>query len=357
MKKKSIYALLLGCMALVSCDEVEKMTGKPQENPAIPSYDLSSLQVSSPVGEGIDLPALNAASTKDVPVVEITDPGNLPDGYRISAVYEVSETEDFSQSFPIDVVFPADSTMGYVTTAQLEDAYEALEGLKSDAVTFHARTAIYAVNDKNSVVRLGGDDVYYAPATFLLTPDPAFVLYTPGDSNGWDGASSMQLPSTDGKNYSGLAVLSGSFKFTTATNWDGINYGAGDAEGTLSTDGGAGNITVGTPGLYWVEVSTNELTYTLTEISTFGVIGSFNGWSGDVVMSHDDSWKVWTAEVTFAGDGEWKIRANNDWAISFGTSVEDMTFNGPNIPDPGVGVYRLKFDISEVPYKVTCNQD
>lgn len=354
MKKIAIYSLMIAGISFASCDEVEEMTGKPQVNPEIPSYDISQLQVSSPVGDQIDLPALNAAASKGVAVVDIANPGNLPEGYHISAVYVLSATEDFAEPYSINVVFPQESTTGYVTTSQIEDAYEALLGLKSDPAQFYGRTELFATNDKSSVIRLGGDDVYYATASFTLTPDPAFVLYTPGDGNGWDGASSMQLPSTDGKNYSGLAYLTGSFKFTTAPNWDGTNYGAGDAEGELSTDGGAGNLSVTAPGLYWVSVNTSDLTYSMTNIATLGVIGSLNNWNGDVEMTHDDTWTVWTADVDFPGDGEWKIRANNDWAISFGTSVDNMTFNGSNLPDPGVGTYTVTFDISKVPYTVTC---
>ena len=124
--------------------------------------------------------------------------------------------------------------------------------------------------------------------------------------------------------------------------------------GTLSIDGSADNLSVGESGLYWVEVNTRALTYNMTGISSLGVIGNFNGWNGDAEMSHNDDYTVWTADVTFDGTGEWKIRANNDWAISFGTSLENMTYNGSNLPDPGVGTYTVTFDISKVPYTATC---
>ena len=41
---------------------------------------------------------------------------------------------------------------------------------------------------------------------------------------------------------SGFVSLDGEFKFTSEKSWDGVNYGAGAKDGTLSTDGGAGNL-------------------------------------------------------------------------------------------------------------------
>lgn len=354
MNKLFIYSLLVAGVSLASCDEVEEMTGKPQVNPEIPGYDISKLQVSSPVGETVDLPSINASGSKEVAVIDVADPGNLPEGYSLSAVYVVAGEEDYSESYPIDVTFPEASSTGYVTTSELENAYEALFGLKSDPEQLYGRTELFAKNEKGSVIRLGGDDVYYASASFTLTPDPAFVLYTPGDSNSWDGAASMQLPSTDGKVYQGLAYLTGSFKFTSAPGWDGTNYGAGAAEGELSIAGDAANISVGEGGLYWTAVNTSELTYSLSPISTLGLIGDFNGWGGDAEMSHNENYTIWTTEVTFSGTGEWKIRANNEWNIDFGGDVENIVYKGGNLPDPGAGTYEVTFDISKVPYVVKC---
>lgn len=341
-------------LAFASCDEVEEMTGKPQENPEIPGYDITKLQVTTPVGDAIDLPALNAGNLKDVAVVEVVDPGNLPEGYSIASRYVFSDTEDFAETFPVDVIFPDGSSTGYVTTGDIENAYEALLGLSAAPAPFYGRAEVFATNDKGSVIRLGGSDTYYAGASFTLTPDPVFVLYMPGDSNGWNFDKSMKLTSKDNKSFSGLAYLKGSFKFTSVAGWDGTNYGSGTGEGVLDTDGGASNLSVAEEGLYWVTVNTATLTYTLSGIASLGVAGSFNDWGSDVEMTHNETYTSWTADVTFTGTGEWKIRANGGTEISFGTSPEDMTFGGANIPDPGAGTYTVTFDCSSVPYKAMC---
>ena len=196
---------------------------------------------------------------------------------------------------------------------------------------------------------------------YFVVSGPEFVLYTPGDSNGWSQTASMILGSEDGVEYTGLIYVDGEFKFCSQPDWNGINYGArkddnGDVvEGKLDTDGGAGNLSAAA-GLYWASVNTSKLTYSLEPISTLSVIGSFNDWGGDVELTPDQSHKVYTGEVNFPGDGEWKIRANNDWAISFGNSMEDMTYNGGNLKDPGAGTYTVTFDLTTIPYTATCTK-
>ena len=196
---------------------------------------------------------------------------------------------------------------------------------------------------------------------YFVVSGPEFVLYTPGNSNGWNQAESMILGSEDGVEYTGLIYLDGEFKFSAQQNWDGPNYGAKKDDagnvvaGKLDTDGGASNLSAPT-GLYWASVNTDKLTYSLEPITTLGVIGTFNGWGGDAEMTPDASHKVYTAEVNFPGDGEWKIRANNDWAISFGNSMENMTFNGGNLQDPGAGTYTVTFDLTTIPYTATCTK-
>ena len=88
-------------------------------------------------------------------------------------------------------------------------------------------------------------------------------LYTPGDANSWTQAKSDRLFTTDYTNYAGYAHVKGNFKFTSALNWDGINYGfAGD--GQLSNDGGAGNIVAPAEGLCFLQANIANLTYSIS---------------------------------------------------------------------------------------------
>ena len=190
---------------------------------------------------------------------------------------------------------------------------------------------------------------------------PAFDnLWTPGDANGWNHGGSQMLSTTDYANYYGFANLSPSgFKFTSAADWDHINYGAGGEDGKLSTDGGAGNLSVAEKGLYWCDVNIAALTWKATKIDAIGVIGDFNGWSESVALEPvDDTNLQWTGTVTFTGEGGYKFRCNDAWEIDLGgnpnVSEEDQQWylisKGANLKSPEAGTYTVTLDLSIIPY-------
>ena len=51
---------------------------------------------------------------------------------------------------------------------------------------------------------------------------------------------------------------------------------------------------------------------------TFGVIGGFNNWSGDVAMTDDDGDGVYEAVIDVVGTYEFKVRADGAWDYSWG---------------------------------------
>lgn len=180
-------------------------------------------------------------------------------------------------------------------------------------------------------------------------------LYTPGDANGWNQLSSQALGTNDYANYYGFARLSpGGFKFSTQTNWDGTNYGAGAAAGELSADGGAGNLSVETAGLYWCHVDIPKLTYKADPVTTIGAIGDFNGWASSVALTPDADKLVWEGTVDFGdGKGGFKLRCNDDWVISLGGDPNSLSWdNAPNIDAPGAGKYTVTLFLDAVPYVV-----
>lgn len=175
-------------------------------------------------------------------------------------------------------------------------------------------------------------------------------LWTPGDANGWNHGGSQMLSTTDYANYYGFANLStGGFKFTSAADWGHINYGdAGD--GKLSTDGGAGNLTVPESGLYWCNVNIAALTWKATKIETIGVIGSFNGWAESLALTSEDG-LIWVGTITLNEGDEYKFRCNNDWAINLGGADEyNLVPDGANLKAPATGTFTITLDLSVVPY-------
>lgn len=223
---------------------------------------------------------------------------------------------------------------------------EALEGMLVD------------VNAQAGCIKQAGDyilTINMMDMTYKF--EPMSYLYTPGVSNGWNqGASQMLAYNADKGYYEGYAHLTDEFKFTSAPNWDGTNYGNAGEDGKLSTDGGAGNLTVPTDGLYYCTVNVNDLTYTLTLIESYGAIGSFSNWNSDSVMTHSEDFLVWTGEVTFAEGDEWKFRANNSWDINLGGSENNLVFGGGNLSAPGAGTYTVTLNLSALPYTCTLTK-
>ncbi len=360
MKKIALYSLLAMSAIFTGCDEVEDPTGKPAVNTPIPEFNINDFKVSTPIvnqGE-LDLKAINGTDNKAVTVITVDDASNLPEGYELHFNYEIAASDDFTDAvtLPVAMAEGSDGSMsGTVTTAQLETAYEEIFGLSAAPEVVYARTAAYAYNTANkSTVRIGGDSQFYNGVSYTLTPDPVFVLYTPGDSNGWNQSASQQMWSDNGYSFMGYAHLQGGFKFTTKTDWSGVNYGQGDNAGELSTDGGAGNLTVDTDGLYWCTVNTTDLTYTASYISTYGVIGDFNNWSASVALTPSADFLVWTGTVDMSAGGQFKFRANDDWKISLGNTLDELLDNSQtNIPVPEPGIYDITLDLSSYPCKAT----
>jgi len=359
MKKFALYSLLALSMGFAACDEVEDPTGEPVINEPVPEFDFSNFKLSTPIVENgtVDLKALNSETKSQVIVLNIDDASNLPQNYEYRFNYEVAAGNDFAGAYTIPVALDSidGALAGIVTTAQLENAYEEIFGLSADPQPVYARVAAYAYDkDTKTTVRIGGDSQFYNTVNYTLTPDPVFVLYTPGGSNGWSQAASQQLSSDNGKDFMGYAHLNGEFKFTSLPNWDGANYGAGAADGELSTDGGAGNLSVDVDGLYWCKVNTADLTYSTTYVSTYGVIGDFNGWGASVALTPDDSYLIWTGTVDMSAGGAFKFRANDDWAISLGNSLDELIDNSQtNLQVPEPGVYEITLDLSSYPCKAT----
>ena len=180
-------------------------------------------------------------------------------------------------------------------------------------------------------------------------------LYTPGQSNGWSQTASQLLYTDNYADYYGYAYLdAGGFKFTNAPDWAHINYGMGDADGTMSTDGGANNICPPSTGLYWCSVNTASLTYSLYEVSSIGVIGDATpgGWDVSSPLTATDAKKlVWEGDVTLK-TGTMKFRANDAWDANLGGSLDDLRQNGSDI-SVKEGTYRVVLDLSSLPYKAT----
>lgn len=194
--------------------------------------------------------------------------------------------------------------------------------------------------------------------TYRFEKVPA-VLYVPNKINGWTDAGIVY--SDDYTNYQGLAGINpgdGGFKFKTEA---GVWYGAGAEAGTLSTDGGAGNLggaDMGPTGLYYLTANTEELTYTYEAISSVALIGNATDAEWDpaaaVEMTPSADFETWTL-TTHLKAGEFKFMTEHDWGKpNLGGSVNDLRFGAGNcVFDGAEGDYVITLSLGQFPYSCT----
>ena len=190
----------------------------------------------------------------------------------------------------------------------------------------------------------------------LLGNAPA-QLYVPGAHQGWDPASAsiVYSPNFDWKFDGYLYMAAGNeFKFTSQRDWNGINYGPGGTAGVLSTDNGAGNLTVAADGFYRLTVdlsSTDVLAqpYTYTATATnWGLIGdaTAGGWDTSTPMTLNTATGEWTVTATLTA-GTFKFRANDGWDINLGGDVNKLTYGGDNISVDSAGSYQITLKLGD----------
>ena len=167
------------------------------------------------------------------------------------------------------------------------------------------------------------------------------ILYMAGDANGWNQID--VLNSEDGVNFKGYMYLNqNGFKFCTQPNWNGTNYGGaffGESEDNIMMTQEAG--------FYQVDVDLSAKTYTLTPF-TIGIIGSATpkAWDGDTEMTYNPEERCWELKNVELTDGEMKFRHTNDWSLSWGGELDNLTTqNGPNIA-VAAGTYDIKLKVN-----------
>ena len=175
------------------------------------------------------------------------------------------------------------------------------------------------------------------------------ILYMAGDANGWK--HSDVLKSEDGVHYTGYMYLNqNGFKFCTQKNWDGTNYGGaffGESEDNIMMTQEAG--------FYQVDVDLSAKTYTLTPF-TIGIIGNATpkGWAGDTDMTYNPEERCWELKNVELTDGEMKFRHTNDWSLSWGGELDNLTTqNGPNIA-VAAGTYDIKLKVNWAEGSAKC---
>ena len=169
-------------------------------------------------------------------------------------------------------------------------------------------------------------------------------IYFIGSTDGWKSSDQKLALVDDAKGvYTGYVYVADpnnagfQFKFQrVAGSWDkAIGAATFTSFGGAATNEGD-NIGVNAgEGVYYMDVNLSEGTITATKVETMGLIGNFNNWAGDAVMTwnaEEYCFEATNAGVTAAG---WKFRVNGGWDINLGGSPNNLTAGGDNLSVAG----------------------
>lgn len=165
-------------------------------------------------------------------------------------------------------------------------------------------------------------------------------IYFIGATDGWKSSDQKLALVDEAKGvYTGYVYVAGlQFKFQrVAGSWDNeINAGTFNTFSDAATPNENGNIGVNAgEGVYYFDVNLGEGTIKATKVETMGIIGQFNGWSGDAVMTWNaEEYCFEATKVGVTADG-WKFRVNGGWDINLGGSLNNLTAGGDNITVAG----------------------
>ena len=178
---------------------------------------------------------------------------------------------------------------------------------------------IEEVNYDPFIYFIGSTDGWSSSDQKLALVDEAKGVYTGyvylADPNGSGFQFKFQRKAGDWNNAIGAGALS---TFSGAATNEGDNIGVNAGEG-----------------VYYMDVNLSEGKITATKVEKMGIIGGFNNWEGDAVMTWNA--KEYCFEATNVGvtaDG-WKFRVNGGWDINLGGSINDLTAGGDNLSVAG----------------------
>lgn len=169
-------------------------------------------------------------------------------------------------------------------------------------------------------------------------------IYFIGATDGWTNAEQkLALVDANTGTYTGFLYCAdpnnwgNQFKFQrVAGSWDNeINSSTFNTfDGAATNENGNIGVNAG-EGVYYFDVNLANGTIKATKVETMGIIGGFNNWKSDAVMTWNaEEYCFEATNVGVTADG-WKFRVNNGWDINLGGSLDNLTAGGDNIAVAG----------------------
>ncbi|SHH26532.1 SusE outer membrane protein [Chryseolinea serpens] len=189
------------------------------------------------------------------------------------------------------------------------------------------------------------------------------TLWLPGGYQGWNPGNAPVIVAVSDFVFEGYVYVGSgtAFKFTSSPDWDHINYGDAKTPGKLTTDGLADGLSLPVPGYYKFKVDTDQLTYQIDLIKTWGVVGDATpgAWATSTAMTYNQAKDTWSVTLNLK-NGALKFRANDGWDINYGPANSNdlagtliQTDAAISIPEDGNYTVTIDLSKSKAPYAYT----
>lgn len=279
----------------------------------------------------------------------------------VNYVLEVDDSEDFDS--PQELVSTS-SASAAVTVEDINNAMLALGLPAFEESTVHLRVRS-VINGLTTDPDKGYDNeplysqlIERTATTYQSSECGNFCtvgIIGSASPGGWDVDSDLRLADATKVDKSTwtttLYLNTGAVKFRALDDWT-TNWGSTGFPAGTGTQNGS-DIPISTAGYYKVTFNDQSGDYTFValttpELPTVGIIGSGTpgGWDNDTDLTKSaGNPHVWTGVITFT-EGAAKFRANNDWAVNWGTDTYPSGFgigNGADIPVKA-GTYSVWFN-------------
>lgn len=190
MKKLALICGIALTLGLTACDDFELPNPPGQENPQPEIFDAANLTLQQGAGESTEN-AINLTTLSEqggnVNLAKVTELIDFPSNFDLAFKVEISAQPDFSNSIIVDA--EVDDDVVIVTPGVMQGAIREVITKKPGMLDLYARFAAYAVRG-NSVMRLGGEDKYYADYKYSIIPMQPYTIeeayYLVGSFCDWD---------------------------------------------------------------------------------------------------------------------------------------------------------------------------
>ena len=261
----------------------------------------------------------------------------------------------------------SDNAKYIISTATSSGAAEGYVYLTSGSIkltTDHSWDNAHTFGDNGSggLTNPGGNIPVTVAGYYLIKANLGTMTYSltnttwgiMGDYNGWSTQTNMIYnPSTLTFSLALHLTSGGAFKFRGTSDWN-INYGSTAADGTTLNAGGD-NIPVTVTADYAITLDLSHPNLYTYSANRWGLIGDFNSWGGDQVMTWDATNHVFKATISASAAGAFKFRANGAWTVNLGGNLNALTAGGDNIPLTSAGNYTITLDPWGLKATVTKN--